>query len=481
MTASAATFAARRAARAALSSSRLALVAPTSALRVPSSRLPAPAIPRLDPAPRRGVTTVAMSCGSGDYGRLGHGGAGTGAAGLGLSADRLREMTGLPPGVHVLDASAGGAHTAVVGTDGRAYTCGLNDHAQLGHSPSSPFVPILTPVDGLPDHDPIVSVSAGHHHTLCVTAGGELWAFGRNDAGQCGVGADAPRVISAPAWIAALSPDAPGNAGAGAIVSVAAGPRHSIAVTSEGAAYAWGAAEEGVLGHGDDAAARWRFWSRPSPEPVPRLVRTLADAGVSVREARVGMTHSACVDDVGRAWTWGQARFNQLGLGADPNVPANVAFLATPRRVPGVGRVTSLAAGGNFTVAVAAEGVVSWGANGNGELGSGARANGKSDRPWTAIQPPKDARVTSVAAGWRHAVCVAEDGRAFAWGWGGSAGQHGDDAYTTGGQLGVGDGQVDHWEPTAVVGLGGAARAVRASCGFNHTVVVVEMGEERRA
>ena len=145
--------------------------------------------------------------------------------------------------MHVLDASAGGAHTAVVGTDGRAYTCGLNDHAQLGHSPSSPFVPILTPVDGLPDHDPIVSVSAGHHHTLCVTAGGELWAFGRNDAGQCGVGADAPRVISAPAWIAALSPDAPGNAGAGAIVSVAAGPRHSIAVTSEGAAYAWGAAE----------------------------------------------------------------------------------------------------------------------------------------------------------------------------------------------------------------------------------------------
>ena len=79
------------------------------------------------------------------------------------------------------------------------------------------------------------------------------------------------------------------------------------------------------------------------------------------------------------------------------HVPANVAFLATPRRVPGVGRVTSLAAGGNFNVAVAAEGVVSWGANGNGELGSGARADGKSDRPRTAIQPPRDARVTSVA------------------------------------------------------------------------------------
>ena len=56
------------------------------------------------------------------------------------------------------------------------------------------------------------------------------------------------------------------------------------------------------------------------------------------------------------------------------------------------------------------------------------------------------------------------------------AGQHGDDAHTAGAVRGR-DGQVDHWEPTAVVGLGNAARAVRASCGFNHTVVVVEKGE----
>ena len=421
-----------------------------------------------------------MSCGSGDYGRLGHGGAGTGAAGLGLSADRLREMTGLPPGVHVLDASAGGAHTAVVGTDARVHLRSQRPRAARPF-PSSPFVPILTPVDGLPDHDPIVSVSAGHHHTLCVTAGGELWAFGRNDAGQCGVGADAPRVISAPAWIAALSPDAPGNAGAGAIVSVAAGPRHSIAVTSEGAAYAWGAAEEGVLGHAYDAAARWRFWSRPSPEPVPRLVRALADAGVSVREARVGMTHSACVDDVGRAWTWGRARFNQLGLGADPNVPANVAFLATPRRVPGVGRVTSLAAGGNFTVAVAAEGVVSWGER-DRRVGE-RRARRREERSTADGDPTPEGRARDERRRGVETRGVRRGGWArvrVGMGWlrgttrrrrvhhGGAVRGRGTDRWITG-------------KPTAVVGLGNAARAVRASCGFNHTVVVVEMGEERRA
>ena len=208
-----------------------------------------------------------MSCGSGDYGRLGHGGAGTGAAGLGLSADRLREMTGLPPGVHVLDASAGGAHTAVVGTDGRAYTCGLNDHAQLGHSLSSPFVPILTPVDGLPDHDPIVSVSAGHHHTLCVTAAANSGPSGGTTPASA-ASAPTPRASSPPPRGSPRSPRTPPETPAPVRSSpsprVRAIPSPS---TSEGAAYAWGAAEEGVLGHGGDAAARWRFWSRPSPNP----------------------------------------------------------------------------------------------------------------------------------------------------------------------------------------------------------------------
>ena len=114
-------------------------------------------------------------------------------------------------------------------------------------------------------------------------------------------------------------------------------------------------------------------------------------------------------------------------------------------------------------------------------VGEGARADGKSGSTADGDPTPEGRARDERRRGWRHAVCVAEDGRAFAWGWGGSAGQHGDDAYTAGGQLGVGDGQVDHWEPTAVVGLGNAARAVRASCGFNHTVVVVEKGEERRA
>ena len=47
----------------------------------------------------------------------------------------------------------------------------------------------------------------------------------------------------------------------------------------------------------------------------------------------------------------------------------------------------------------------------------------------------------------------------------------GDDADSTGGQLGLRNGQSDFWEPTRVEGLMGKAKAV--SCGFNHTVAVL--------
>jgi hypothetical protein len=44
----------------------------------------------------RGYATYAMSCGNGDFGRLGHGGGGEGGAGAGLSSDVFRRVTGLP-------------------------------------------------------------------------------------------------------------------------------------------------------------------------------------------------------------------------------------------------------------------------------------------------------------------------------------------------------------------------------------------------
>ena len=448
----------------------------------------------------RSYATWAVSAGNGDHGRLGHGPSGSGDPALGLSSARF-SVVQLP--VDAVAASAGGAHTVLVGADGAVYTCGLNDFGQLGHSFGvAMHSAVPRKVEGLPEHDPVVAAAAGHFHTLCLTRGGEVWAFGRNDRAQCGVGGGA---APTPRWLASLSPDAPGGDDRGPVVAIDAGPRHSIAVTENGAVFTWGADFEGCLGHGGDDALPWSHSSFAKPNrsslrsawdalarfaktgektaSSPRLIRALADAGVKAARVSCGDAHSLVLDSTGVIHTFGQGRFNQLGLGAD----RNVAWLETPTPVAVppelalAGGVVGVSAGGNFNVAVTRDGgLISWGANGNGECGGG-EDDGRRDRP-RAVRRPSDPKTNrpvsfaSAAAGWRHAAATTRDGRLYAWGWGGSAGQHWEDAFTTGGQLGSGDGQVDFWEPTRVPGIGsggGAPRAASVSCGFNHTTAVV--------
>ena len=461
---------------------------------------------RTGPSPARAYATWAVSAGNGDHGRLGHGPSGSGDDALGLSSARFR-IVQLP--VDAVAACAGGAHTVLVGADGAVYTCGLNDFGQLGHSPGASHAAVPKKVEGLPEHDPVVAAAAGHFHTLCLTRDGEVWAFGRNDRAQCGTGpgpgGGAAPAAPTPRWLASLSPNAPGGDDRGPVTALAAGARHSIAVTANGAVFTWGADFEGCLGHGGETSATLsdsrnaggssflraaydslaRFAAKGNKNASsPRLVRALADAGVRAVAASCGDAHSLVLDDAGTVRAFGQGRFNQLGVGA----ARNVAWLETPTivEIPAElsgGGVARLEAGGNFNVAVTRDGgLLSWGANGNGECGGGVEDDGRRDRPRAVARPtdPKTRRSLAfqeVDAGWRHAAATTRDGRLFAWGWGGSAGQHWEDAFTTGGQLGVGDGQVDHWEPTRVPGIGGggggAPRAKSVSCGFNHTVALV--------
>ena len=89
-------------------------------------------------------------------------------------------------------------------------------------------------------------------------------------------------------------------------------------------------------------------------------------------------------------------------------------------------------------------------------------------------------RFVKIGAGWKHAAGVTAQGLLYTWGWGGSAGTHYDAAFSSGGQLGLNhDG--DMWEPAMVEGIGTGSgsrgdkrRAIDISCGYNHTVVLVE-------
>ncbi len=78
----------------------------------------------------------------------------------------------------------------------------------------------------------------------------------------------------------------------GVIVSVALGAFFSVAVSSVGCVYTWGAGTEGQLGHGDKTSV-----ARPT------LVRSLA--GHAVVGIAAGEHHVLAVTNQGRVFSWG--------------------------------------------------------------------------------------------------------------------------------------------------------------------------------
>jgi alpha-tubulin suppressor-like RCC1 family protein len=99
---------------------------------------------------------------------------------------------------------------------------------------------------------PFVSVSAGGHHSAAITAGGEMFVTGSNEAGQLGLG----HISNAHAWtsVAPVGLDAQNDGrmlpASARIASVSCGLKHTIVVTGSGHVYSCGDNELGQCGVG---------------------------------------------------------------------------------------------------------------------------------------------------------------------------------------------------------------------------------------
>ena len=92
------------------------------------------------------------------------------------------------------------------------------------------------------------------------------------------------------------------------VKSAVGGEGHSGALLVDGRLYTWGANDMGVLGHGRGSTQQW----------LPRMVRgDLAQEEVA--QASLGMSHSGCVTEQGRLYTWGGGWFGRLGHGTTDN------------------------------------------------------------------------------------------------------------------------------------------------------------------
>lgn len=252
------------------------------------------------------------------------------------------------------------------------------------------------------------------------------------------------------------------------ISTVAAGGRHTLALSDVGQVWGWGYGGEGQLGLG----SRIRMVS--SPHPVPCIESSykkdrhsgFAQASLSseghgfrvpgtyIKGIACGGRHSAAITDAGALLAFGWGLYGQCGQGATDDVlsPTCVSSLL------GI-RIEAVAAGLWHTLCISAEGdVYAFGGNQFGQLGTG------SDQAETLprlLDAPsiESINATIVSCGARHSAIVTDDGKVFCWGW---------NKY---GQLGLGD-AIDRNIPFQVKIDNCVAKNV--ACGWWHTLLLAE-------
>ncbi|HTY95837.1 MAG TPA: IPT/TIG domain-containing protein, partial [Solirubrobacteraceae bacterium] len=163
-----------------------------------------------------------------------------------------------------------------------------------------------------------------------------------------------------------------------------------------------------------------------SRDPIP--VSGLGE----VTSVASGGEHSLALLPNGTVMAWGANTAGELGDGN--NTSSDI-----PVPVSGLTGVTAIAAGGEFSLALLSNGhVMAWGQNLEGELGDGF--NNSSNVP---VEVSGLSEVTAISAGGKHALALQSDGRVKAWG------------SNKNGQLGIGMLDNDELVPVEVKELGG--------------------------
>jgi hypothetical protein len=140
----------------------------------------------------------------------------------------------------VVAVAGGGIHSLALGRNGTVMTCGRNFSGQLGLGDTDNR-DTFTVVPSLSD---AVDIDAGDIHTIAVTCEGEVWTWGQGRA--TGHGGD----DNGTQWLVPTKVTGGGFEEA-VVVQVAAGGCHSLALTASGGLYSWGQGSSGQLGHGD--------------------------------------------------------------------------------------------------------------------------------------------------------------------------------------------------------------------------------------
>ncbi|XP_042351945.1 secretion-regulating guanine nucleotide exchange factor [Plectropomus leopardus] len=378
------------------------------------------------------------SWGANSYGQLGQGHVED------LSEPRLSDSTALLNRA-VRTLCGGGGHSVLITENGEVLVCGQNHRGQLGLGHNAD-ISTLQLCPSLSQR--VTKVACGWDFTLLLTDCGRVLACGSNAFGQLGVGQTVKHSADL-LDVESLKEPA---------VSVAAGLRHSLAVTDSGCVYQWGS---GLYSHAKRAL---------SPHPVPTHLSSAVPSlvpGLDQKTSHMvaaGSAHCVCLTGDGDLLLWGSNKHGQLTT-TEP-------FLSAPtlvkRSLVGGEKVIYVWSGWTHIVAQTESGrVLTWGRGDYGQLGRHAATSQNPERQSTGPRAeggnhkaclPAEVKVlhgaTQIACGSEHNLAIV-GGCLLSWGWN----EHGM----------CGDGsQSNIFQPQLVSGL----RPLLIGCGAGHSMAV---------
>lgn len=234
----------------------------------------------------------------------------------------------------IVHISAGNWHNLAVKADGTLWSWGYNEKGQLGNGGSGGMfgvfntgidqnapVQVLYIEDNTKDELPqpftdVKTASAGLNFSLALKNDGTVWAWGRNDQGQLGIGdwndSDLPKQVM----------------DLNNIVMISAGQNFSLALRNDGTVWTWGRGQYGQLGQftevtgpkkeNGEPANGYTFidgYHHPLDSNKPIQIKGLSD----VSYIAAGDDHGMALDKKGMLWTWGFNDEGQIGNGAVAN------------------------------------------------------------------------------------------------------------------------------------------------------------------
>lgn len=282
-------------------------------------------------------------------------------------------------------------HCLYLKSNGQVYFGGNNVYGQMGNGTLGEFE-IVVQVLNLPAD--IVQVETGMDQCFAVTASGSVYAWGRNQTGQLGLG-NTTSPITVPTLLSGITD----------VVQVACGGLHTLFLKRDGTVYSVGYDYEGRLGDGAPLwiGAQTSLVRAGDPEqPLTDVVAVAATA-----------TTSYALKSNGVIYQWGQHNYG-----------ASQPSMKVPTPISSSGYVSMVPSMAYNLYCVKKDGQIhvfcpgyTYSGNYYGEFAYGQRGDGSFAIPeYNPVVPTNMSMSLSAGGGGNHVLGIRIDGGIWAWG-----------------------------------------------------------------